>query len=211
MLHYFVGLKSHYHQSLVQYIQYTSADTHSCGSHTKCCLPRFPRWCSYGICRWHLNYKQLGIHYRDSGDAAAQQLTNSTMPQVCPLYPHTHHSHHICLADAVCLPCPSHSVLTFSRHFWLPSSLRCCFAAAPADAAAIGPAAPAQQCPSTVLQQRYAAMLSAGVLKPDQHQQQLVLQLSELLQQLQEYSRQVEGYRVSRAAYEVRCICGCVS
>jgi hypothetical protein len=54
-------------------------------------------------------------------------------------------------------------------------------------------------------------MLSAGVLKPDQDQQQLVLQLSELLQQLQEYSWQVEGYRVSQAAYEVGYICGCVT
>lgn len=155
----------------------------------------------------HSAWDSLQRLRRCSSTAAHQQHHAPGVPTVPT---HTHHSHHICLADAVCLSCPSHFVLTFYRHFLLPSSLRCCFAAAPADAAAIGPAAPAQQCPSTVLQQRYAAMLSAGVLKPDQHQQQLVLQLSELLQQLQEYSMQVEGYRVSRAAYEVGCICGCV-
>jgi hypothetical protein len=55
-------------------------------------------------------------------------------------------------------------------------------------------------------------MLSAGVLKPDQHQQQLVQQLSELLKHLQQYSQQVEAYRVSRAAYEVGGVwSGCCS
>jgi hypothetical protein len=46
-------------------------------------------------------------------------------------------------------------------------------------------------------------MLSNGVLKPDQHQQQLVGQLALLLQQLQEYSGQVVQYKTARAAYEV--------
>jgi hypothetical protein len=57
--------------------------------------------------------------------------------------------------------------------------------------------------PGAVLQQRYAAMLSAGVLKPDQHQQQLVGQLAQLLQQLKDYSGQVVAHRTARTAYEV--------
>lgn len=48
-------------------------------------------------------------------------------------------------------------------------------------------------------------MLSAGVLNPDQHQQQLVGQLAELLQHLKEYSGQVVHYKTARAAYEVGC------
>ena len=60
-----------------------------------------------------------------------------------------------------------------------------------------------QQGPGGILQQRYAAMVSSGVLRPDQHQQQLVVQLASLLQQLQDYSRQVVHYRTGRAAYEV--------
>lgn len=47
-------------------------------------------------------------------------------------------------------------------------------------------------------------MLSAGVLRPDQQQQQLVSQLSDLLQQLQQYSRSLVQYRADRAAFEVR-------
>lgn len=57
--------------------------------------------------------------------------------------------------------------------------------------------------PGAVLHRRYAAMLSAGVLKPDQHQQQLVGQLAQLLQQLKDYSRQIVAHRAAHTAYEV--------
>lgn len=57
--------------------------------------------------------------------------------------------------------------------------------------------------PGSVLKRRYADMLSAGVLRPDQHQQQLIEQLATLLQQLQAYSGQLVQYRAARAAYEV--------
>lgn len=56
-----------------------------------------------------------------------------------------------------------------------------------------------------LLQQRYASMLERGVLKPDQHQQQLVQELGALLQQLESYSSNVADYRVAREAYEVIC------
>lgn len=46
-------------------------------------------------------------------------------------------------------------------------------------------------------------MLQSGVLKPDQHQQQLVQQLSTLLQHLQVYSRAVAGYRSAKEEYNV--------
>lgn len=57
--------------------------------------------------------------------------------------------------------------------------------------------------PGAVLLGRYSAMLSAGVLKPDQHQQQLVGQLAQLLQQLKDYSRQIVAHRTARTAYKV--------
>jgi hypothetical protein len=44
----------------------------------------------------------------------------------------------------------------------------------------------------------------AGVLRPDQHQQQLVAHLALLLGQLQQYSAQVKQYRAAREGYEVR-------
>lgn len=47
-------------------------------------------------------------------------------------------------------------------------------------------------------------MVQAGVLKPEPQQQELVLQLSALLRQLQDYVDELVSYRVECRAYEVR-------
>eukprot|EP00879_Flechtneria_rotunda_P016456 GHRR01017220.1.p1 GENE.GHRR01017220.1~~GHRR01017220.1.p1 ORF type:complete len:250 (+),score=118.68 GHRR01017220.1:532-1281(+) len=56
--------------------------------------------------------------------------------------------------------------------------------------------------PSTHLQQRYVAMLESGHLKPDSQQQELVQQLSVLLQQLHQYIIDMAGYRTRKQEYE---------
>lgn len=48
-------------------------------------------------------------------------------------------------------------------------------------------------------------MVQKGMLKPEPQQQQLVMQLSALLQQLQEYTAALSSYQVKRQAYEVCC------
>jgi hypothetical protein len=46
-------------------------------------------------------------------------------------------------------------------------------------------------------------MLASGALSADPHQEQLVQQLSQLLEQLQGYSSAVGSYKSARQAYEV--------
>jgi hypothetical protein len=47
-------------------------------------------------------------------------------------------------------------------------------------------------------------MVQRGLLKPEAQQQELVRQLSALLQQLQEYTASLASYKVQRQGYEVR-------
>jgi hypothetical protein len=46
-------------------------------------------------------------------------------------------------------------------------------------------------------------MVQSGVLKPEPQQQELVVQLSALLQQLQDYTTTLGSFKVERQAYEV--------
>jgi hypothetical protein len=46
-------------------------------------------------------------------------------------------------------------------------------------------------------------MVQSGALKPEPQQQELVVQLSALLQQLQEYTDTLASFKVERQAYEV--------
>jgi hypothetical protein len=54
-----------------------------------------------------------------------------------------------------------------------------------------------------VLQERYKSMVQSGVLKPEAQQKELVMQLSALLQQLQDYTAALACYKEERLAYEV--------